>query len=310
MITVLLCSILFAGPAIADDSAYLGHWDMTVTTSSGDERASWLEVTRDGTALKARMVGTGGGAFNVPEIAITDGELVFSTYSGGQTRTATVYRAKLNGPDKLTGTQTFGTSSSRPWTAVRAPKWNTPPGAAAKKKPGKPVELFNGKNLDGWSPQDPSQPLGWIVKDGALDNQGKANNIYSAQKFMDFKVEAEYAVGEHGNSGVYLRGRYEVQVLDDFGKPADVHSHGSLYGFIEPSANVSKPHDEWQKMEATIVGNRVTVILNGVKVIDDAEIPGSTGGSLNSHETEPGPILLQGDHAGIKFRRVTVTPLN
>jgi hypothetical protein len=106
-----------------------------------------------------------------------------------------------------------------------------------------------------------------------------------------------------------LRGRYEVQILDDAGKPPDVHSNGSLYGFIAPGVSASKPAGEWQKVEATIVGGRVTVILNGVKIIDDEEIPGSTGGALDSHETEPGPILLQGDHAGIKFRKVTVTPL-
>jgi hypothetical protein len=234
--------------------------------------------------------------------------LILTNYSAGSQPVATVYRLKVSG-NNLTGTITVADNAPRAFTGVRGPDWKTPKGAAAKKKTGKPVELFNGTDLTGWSPQNVKEPLGWIVKDGALDNQGKANNIYSAQKFMDFKVVAEYAVGEHGNSGVYLRGRYEVQILDDAGKPPDVHSNGSLYGFIAPGVSASKPAGEWQKVEATIVGGRVTVILNGVKIIDDEEIPGSTGGALDSHETEPGPILLQGDHAGIKFRKVTVTPL-
>jgi hypothetical protein len=308
LLTVLLQLFLMAMP-VPDDTFFIGRWDMTVTDTHGRQLASWLEVTRDGAALKARMVGTGGGVATVPEISIENGELVFKTYSGsGVMRVATVYRAQTEGAG-LKGTLTFGLTPARPWTAVRGPDWKTPKNAAASKKLGTPVELFNGKDLSGWLPQDPNAPLGWIVKDGVMDNQGKANNIYSTQKFTDFRVEAEYAVGKDGNSGVYLRGRYEVQVLDDFGKPPEAHSHGSIYSFITPRVNASKPAGEWQKMEATIVGNRVTVILNGEKLFEDQEIPGSTGGALDSHESEPGPILLQGDHAGVKFRRVTVTPL-
>jgi hypothetical protein len=307
LLTVLLHLLLMATPL--PDAYFVGRWDMTVTDTRGRQLPSWLEVTRDGKTLKARMVGTGGGVFTVPEVAIENDELVFKTYSGsGALRIATVYRAQQDGAG-LKGTLKLGVTAPRPWTAMRGPDWKTPKNAAASKKLGSPVELFNGKDLTGWLPQDPNAPVGWIVKDGAMDNQGKANNIYCTQKFTDFKVEAEYAVGKDGNSGVYLRGRYEVQVLDDYGKPPEAHSHGSLYSFITPRVNASKPAGEWQKMEATIVGNRVTVILNGEKLFEDQEIPGSTGGALDSHESEPGPILLQGDHAGIKFRRVTVTPL-
>src|SRR5438876_1136807 len=121
MASILAICLFLLTPAVPDDSNFLGRWDMTVTTSTGAERPSWLEVSRDGDTLKARMVGTGGGAFPVPEVAITNGELVFTT--GSQGKNLTVYRAKLDGPDKLTGTQTFGTSNPRPWTAVRGPKW-------------------------------------------------------------------------------------------------------------------------------------------------------------------------------------------
>ncbi len=309
LLAICLFSLTAVVPAPSPaDSDFVGRWDLTVTGARGEQRPSWLEVTSDGGTLKARMVGTGGGVFPIAKAAVENGELVLSNTSTGKNAVTTVWRAKRDGAG-LSGTTTVGDRPSTPFVGVRGPDWKTPKGAAAKKKPGKPVDLFNGKDLEGWSGQNAGQPLGWIVKDGALDNQGKANNIYSSQKFMDFKVEAEFAVGEHGNSGLYLRGRYEIQILDDFGKEPDAHSAGSLYGFVAPKVNASKKADEWQKLEATIVGGRVTVILNGAKVLDDEEIPGSTGGAIDSHETEPGPILLQGDHAGIKFRKVTVTPL-
>src|ERR1035438_5628662 len=192
LLTVLLHLLLMARP-LPDDSFFLGRWDMTVTDTRGRQLPSWLEVTRDGETLKARMVGTGGGVFTVPEVTIENGELVFKTYSGsGALRIATVYRAQQDGAG-LKGTLTLGVTEPRPWTAMRGPDWKTPKNAAASKKLGSPVELFNGKDLTGWLPQDPNAPVGWIVKDGAMDNQGKANNIYSTQKFTDFKVEAEYA---------------------------------------------------------------------------------------------------------------------
>src|SRR5204863_5129057 len=147
-ILTLLLSLLLASP---DDSFFLGRWDMTVTTARGDQRASWLEVTREGGALKARLVGTGGGVFPVPEVAIENGELVFKTFAGpagSEKRTTTVYRATQDGAG-LKGTQTAGANEPRPWTAVRAPDWKPPKTAADKKKPGKPVQLFHGKDMQG-----------------------------------------------------------------------------------------------------------------------------------------------------------------
>ena len=257
------------------------------------------------------MVGAGGSVFDVPDVAIENGELVWKTVSGREpARITTVYRAKSKGASALEGTVAVGTRAPNSFTADRAPNWNVPKGAAAKKKPGKPVALFNGKDLSGWLPQNKAEPLGWAVKDGALDNQGKANNIYSEQKFKDFHAEVEFTVAQHSNSGVYIRGRHEVQVLDDFGQPAESHGNGSIYGFLTPKVNASKPAGEWQSFDITVVGNRVTVILNGTKIIDDEEIPGVTGGALDSHEAEPGPIMLQGDHGPVRYRKVVITPLN
>jgi len=164
--------------------------------------------------------------------------------------------------------------------------------------------------VSGWLCQDPRRPMGWFVKDGILMNQGKeANNIYTQQKFDDFKLEVEFNVDPQSNSGVYLRGRYEIQILDGYGRPLDVHSQGALYGFIVPAVNADKPAGEWQTYEITLIANHVTVMLNGTKIIENGEVPGITGGALDANEKGPGPILLQGDHGRVQFRKVRLTPL-
>src|SRR6185436_5699163 len=108
-----------------------------------------------------------------------------------------------------------------------------------------------------------------------------------------------------GNSGVYLRGRYEVQVLDS-GDELAVGSLGGIYGFLEPSDAAAKKPGEWQTFDITLVGRMVTVVLNGTTIIANREIPGITGGALDSDEGSPGPILLQGDHTAIEYRNITI----
>jgi hypothetical protein len=140
-------------------------------------------------------------------------------------------------------------------------------------------------------------------------NSPHANNLVSKQRFKDFKIHAEYKLEKDSNSGIYLRGRYELQVLDDYGKDPESHGHMAIYSRIAPRVNASRPAGEWQTMEATIVGNRVTVTLNGQTVHDNAVLEGITGGALDSDEATDGPIMLQGDHGRVWFRKVTVTPI-
>jgi hypothetical protein len=160
----------------------------------------------------------------------------------------------------------------------------------------------------------------WTIEDGAMTNEPPgANNLVSKQKFQDFKIQAEYKLDKpaptrsgglsKGNSGIYLRGRYELQVLDDYGDKPFERGHMSVYGWHTPTANASKPAGEWQTMEATVVGNKVTVILNGTKVQDNVTLEAITGGALDVNESEPGPIMLQGDHEKVWYRKVTVTPI-
>jgi hypothetical protein len=294
-----------ASPGV--DDAFLGRWDITAKGSrAGLPRFCWLELKRDGGALKGRFNQGGGAVFNLPEVAIEKGELKFQ-YPGGDppNQTQQVWRATVKNA-RLEGTATVD-GETLSWSGVRGPVW---PSSPPQRKPGKPIDLFNGKDVSGWLGQDPGRPLGWSVKDGILMNQGKgANNIYSTQKFNDFQLEVEFNVDPKSNSGVYLRGRYEIQVLDGFGRPLDIHSQGALYGFIVPAVNADKPAGEWQTYEITLIANRVTVILNGAKIIDNGEVPGITGGALDANEKGPGPIMLQGDHGRVQFRKVRITPL-
>ena len=272
-----------ASPAADDD--FLGRWDITAKGSrAGLPRFCWLELKRDGRTLQGRFNSGGGSVFDLPQASIENGELRFQYPEGDPpNQTQQVWRASLKNA-RLEGTATVD-GETLSWSGVRGPIW---PSTLPKRKPGPAIDLFNGKDVSGWLGQDPGRPLGWSVKDGILMNQGKgANNIYSTQKFNDFHLEAEFNLDPKSNSGVYLRGRYEIQILDSFGRPLDVHSQGALYGFIVPAVNADKPAGEWQTYEITLIANRVTVILNGAKIIDNGEVPGITGGALDANEKGP-----------------------
>jgi hypothetical protein len=293
--------------AAGGDDDFLGKWDITVPSAGKARgRACWLDLTREDGKLKGLFQPGGGAAFPLPAVAIENGELRFQHEEREHSKEYTlVYRAKVH-DGRLEGTVSYGEGQPRHWTGVRPPVW---PATPPKVKPVQPVELFDGKDTAGWLGQYHGSQLGWNVQNGILVNSEDADNIYSEKKFMNFRVELEFNIAKGSNSGLYLRGRYEIQIRDSQGQPLDVHSQGALYGFVVPSVNASKAAGEWQKLDATIVANRVTVVLNGTRIIDDAEIPGITGGALDANEGEPGPIMIQGDHGRVEIRKVTVTPL-
>ncbi len=143
----------------------------------------------------------------------------------------------------------------------------------------------------------------WIAENGELQNTQAGANIRTTRKFGDFKLHIEYNCPPGGNSGVYLRGRYEVQVeYEPAGKNDAFHAMGSIYGFIPPATAVDPRPGQWEGYDVTLVGRNVTVVRDGVLIIDNAEIPGITGGALDSHEGEPGPHLL----ARRSYRRIEV----
>jgi hypothetical protein len=289
--------------ATAQKNPFLGRWN--ITGASENVGVYWLEVKEEGGQLSGMFLNRGGSPVKLPTIKIENGELVWQPAPPAQ-GTAPEFRAKVQG-DKLTGTVKMATRTVN-LVGSRPPKWG-PADANATHKLGTPVELFDGKSMDTWDVQDKAKPMGWSVVDGAMTNTPPANNLISKQKFQDYKIHAEYKVEKGSNSGIYIRGRYELQVLDDYGKPPDEHSHMAVYAWHAPLVNASKPVGEWQTMDATIVGNKVTVVLNGKKVQDNATLEAVTGGALDANETQPGPVMIQGDHEKITYRKVTVTPI-
>lgn len=298
-------------PAFGGDGQFNGRWDITVPQEVR-ARAWWLEVTGAGTpALQGKFVGFPGGDMNdIPHLAIQDGELRFSfdykDVRSGQPMHRD-YSARLTADGTLDGVMRASSGEELRWTGVRAPEITDKDDGSWRD--GTPVELFNHKDLSGWHGMIPNLPLGWTVKDGAMANVAHANNLVSDDSFWNFKLHVEFRVGEHSNSGIGLRGRYEVQVLEDYGKPPNKHSDGALYSRIAPAVDASKPAGEWQAYDIRLVGRTVTVVLNDQKVIDKQEIEGLTAIASNADEGKPGPILLQGDHGPVEFRNIVLIPL-
>jgi hypothetical protein len=160
-------------------------------------------------------------------------------------------------------------------------------------------------------------PSAWKVEDGLLRNDttlptGEHKtfaNLRTEREFEDFRLEVEFRVPTNGNSGIYLRGIYEIQVANSYGRRNDTHNCGALYSRILPSENVSKPPGEWQTFEITLVDRHLTVIHNGKKTIDNHPVLGCTGGALWSDEFKPGPIYLQGDHTSVDYRKLVLRPV-
>lgn len=288
-------------PAASDP--LLGRWDLVVQRGT-QTSPSWLEVERSGTAtLVGQFVGSGGSARPISKIEFTDGTFRFAIPPQWESNPKDItFEGKLEG-ERITGSMTMGDGQKLTWSGTRAP-------ALRRKGPpawGQPVTLFNGKSLDGW------QTVGrrdsqWSAVGGILQNAKSGANLMTVQKFDDFKLHVEFRVPKGENSGVYLRGRYELQVDDAAGLEPSSHHLGGLYGFIAPSENVAKAAGEWQAMNVTLVGRMLTFELNGTTVISNREIPGITGGALDSAEAEPGPLLLQGDHGPVDYRNIVITP--
>jgi hypothetical protein len=282
----------------------VGRWDVTVRGSDGNY-PSWFEVQQSGfRTLVGSYVGQFGSARPISQVDYDKGRLRFALPPQWERRTDNVLFEGALENDVLRGETTDNKGKRISWEARRAPslKRDKPP------QWGEPVELLNGHDLAGWKARSSGVKNGWLVRDGVLVNAEPGNDLVTERQFTDFKLYAEFRYSRGSNSGVYLRGRYEVQIEDNYGDEPDDHKFGSVYGFLTPSINAAKKADEWQTMEVTLVGRKVTVVLNGERVIDRQTIPGITGGALDSDEGKPGPILLQGDHGPVEFRKLTLTP--
>lgn len=174
--------------------------------------------------------------------------------------------------------------------------------------------LFNGKDLTGWKLRNRNHPS-WTVEPGGIlkntvEGENHGSDLVTTNKFWNFTVRYEYMTPEDSNSGFYLRGRHEIQILGDYkSHRATDTCNGSIYGFKAPDKFVTKPSGEWQTVEATIIGDRITVTLNGVKIHDNVKCDRATGSEIDSKVNEPGPIFLQGDHGTVSFRNIRIKEL-
>ena len=289
-------------PGFADP--VLGHWDLTVEGTDGTY-PSWLEVRlRKETQLMGSFVGRFGSLRYLTELSFAGGRVTFAVPVQYEQNTSDLrFEGMLRG-DRLEGTTEDAEGKTIKWTGVRAPSLHR------ERAPmwGEPVALFNGKDPAGWEPRSSEHAGCWSVADGLLVATPPCVDLISTRTFDDFKLHVEFKYPAGSNSGLYLRGRYEVQIQDDAEKALDSLRMGGVYGFLRPAVDATKPAGEWQTYDITLVGRDVTVVLNGTTVIDAESIPGITGGALDSNEGAPGPLMLQGDHGKVSFRAITMTP--
>ena len=299
----LICGwlILFTAIAAQGQNPLEGRWNITVQ-ENGKPFPNWLEVYHSGiNTLVGQYVGIVGSARPISKIEYADGNFSFSIPPQWESTPGHIRMVGTVTGDKISGIifNSNGTESS--WTGVRAPELRH----TGPVKWGKPIELFNGRNLDGWQATGANQ---WTVANGILTSPKSGANLYTVRNFDDFKLNVEFRIPPGSNSGIYLRGRYEVQIIDSKGQRPARDLFGAIYGFIIPSEMAARAAGEWQQYEITLRGRMVTIKANGKTIVTNQEIPGITGGAIDSHEGEPGPIYLQGDHGPVEFRKITLTP--
>lgn len=286
----------------ARDVRLIGRWDITITTPTGSA-PSWLEIDSSGReALVGRITGIVGSARPITEIITAGDSLRFAVprqWENGNGELRVVGR--LQG-DHLVGRMTFPDNRTLNWRGVRAPLLVRAHAPAW----GTPITLLDQNDLNGWLAM--GSPNQWVVRNGVLSSPKSGVNLRTSRTFGDFKLHIEFRYPKESNSGVYLRGRHEVQIEDDYGQQPDSHRFSGVYGFISPSEIAAKPAGQWQTYDITLIGRMVTVVANGKMVICNQEIPGITGGAIDSNEGEPGPIYLQGDHGPVEYRNITITP--
>ena len=182
--------------------------------------------------------------------------------------------------------------------------------SASAKKPHW-ISLFNGKDLAGWHLQKSAGPNGWKVLNGVYVNTPPSTDIQTDAEYYDFQLHVEFRVSDgDGNSGVYMRDKYEVQIFNSYGKPPVDSGCGALYRRIAPAVNASKPPGEWQTYDITFIGKHLTVIHNGQKVLDNVDVGPMGTGAASKRPDGPGPLRLQGDHNAVSFRNIRIRPLS
>jgi hypothetical protein len=279
---------------------FLGRWDLTLTSPRA-AWPQWMEIVQKDGKLDGRIQPRGGAVRPIVDAKVEGEHLIVTVQKATDRAPEQTWDLTVAG-DKLTGEQKQGTNTDTKIAGVRAPALKRPmPKAWTELE-----ALFNGKDLTGWEAVNNPTASKWIVKDGTLFNEARGSNIRTTRTFQDFKLHIEVLCPEHCNSGIYLRGRDEIQVGTEGGTQPS-HEMGALYGFEAPKVVMPMGSGDWQTFDITLVGRTVTVVRNGVTIHENLEIPGITGGALDSNEAEPGPFVLQGDHdGGMAYRNIKI----
>jgi hypothetical protein len=314
------------GAALAANNPFVGEWALTIPGGA----AGWLGVQDNGGHLEASMLWGWGSVEPVASVKTDDGKLVVTRKHVVERKDAAGKKTKETLIETITGTvqgDEIKLTSTKPkengqgedvaeFGGHRQPAMSPAP-ELDRVKFGKAERLFNGKDLTGWRLTDPNAATGWSVKNGLLVNtvvqeEGKHKNygnLRTDREFEDFNLKVEVRVNKGENSGIYVRGIYEVQVADTYVKAVDPHNMGAIYSRITPTMSAEKPPGEWQTLDITFVDRHATVVLNGKRIIDNQPVLGCTGGALWSDVTRPGPIYLQGDHTGVEYRSLMLRPV-
>jgi len=319
----VLSSALSAFPA---GNPFLGEWALTIPGGA----AGWLGVQEKDSHLEASLMWGTGSVQPVASVQVQGDRLVVTRKREAERKDAEGKTTKVAFTEVIAGTlqgDTIKLACTKPREDGRGEETvafsgqKQPPVPSAPDlstiKFGQPVALFNGTDLAGWRLTDPNAVNGWGVQNGDLVNnatqeKGKHKsygNLRTEREFEDFNLRLEVLVRKGENSGVYVRGIYEVQVADTYGKPLDSHNMGAVYSRITPVVAAEKPPGQWQTLDITFVDRHMTVVLNGTLIIDNQPVLGCTGGALWSDVLRPGPIYLQGDHTGIEYRNIVLRPV-
>lgn len=330
MTAVCLAVMFFTQLAFSqtNDNPFLGRWGLHLP---GDG-AGWLEVRQENGYLDADILWYGGSVVPVSSVMMDNDQLIITRSreiirkkdvdgTALRTQISTTWIRCFIVNDEMVGKVLSpgrnGQLNTSYFEGKRIPDLPEAPDLSSIKL-GKPITLFNGKDLSGWSITNSNQETGFSVKDGVMVNNPvqpeggqhiNYGNLKTDQKFEDFNLKIDVNVPTGSNSGIYLRGIYEVQVFDSYQKPLDSHNMGGIYSRITPVVNAEKPAGQWQSFDITLCDRHVTVILNGKKIIDNQPLYGVTGGALTANEFIPGPIYLQGDHGKVSYRNIVLTPI-
>jgi hypothetical protein len=302
---VILAGVICLIPAQAQQAGpFTGRWDIVVSPTGVNAATypDWMEIAEKNGSATMRIQPRSGGAFAVTEFKAAGSHLNVTWPHNDAKAPVTTWDLDLT-EDRLSGIERHGGRIAAYLSGLRAPALDRkPPAAWSDSQP-----IFNGKDLSGWEPIGTAKN-NWTVKDGELVNEAGGANLKTSRSFIDFKLHVEFNCPNEGNSGIYLRGRYEVQIEYQAVDASDpLHAMGSIYSFLAPSINVQRRPGTWESFDITLVGRRVTVSRNRIKTISDQEIPGPTGGALDPNESDPGPFYIQGDHTGgLRFRNITI----